>query len=128
VIVAIAITTLAILAVALWVSGVMRVSVGVLAMTQNAAAVMRDPALDDMAREKAMQRASLKLLADFGSILLRGGISLAVSFAPIWLADVTGMASSRAVMDFLSRVDVIVVASIVMIAGYVFRVRMWPSN
>jgi hypothetical protein len=128
VIVAIAIVTLAILAVAFWVSGVMRVSAGVLSTTQNAAAIMRDPALDDMAREKAMQRASLKLIADFGSILFRGAISLAVSFAPIWLADVTGLASSRAVMDFLSRIDVIVVASIVMVAGYVLRVRMWPSN
>jgi hypothetical protein len=128
VIVAIAIATLAILAVALWVSGVMRVSAGVLSTTRNATAILRDPALDDMAREKAMQRTSLKLLADFGSILLRGGISLAVSFAPIWLADVTGLASSRAVMDFLSRVDVVVVASIVMVAGYLLRVRMWPSN
>ena len=127
-IVAIAIATLAIFAVALWVSGVMRVSTGVLSTTRNAAAIMRDPALDDMAREKAIQRASLKLFADFGSILLRGAISLAVSFAPIWLADVTGVASSRAVIDFLSRVDVIVVASILMVAGYVLRVRMWPSN
>ena len=127
-IVAIAIATLAILAVAFWVSGVIRVSAGVLSTTRNATAIMRDPALDDMAREKAMQRASLKLIADFGSILLRSAISLAVSFAPIWLADVTGLASSRAVMDFLSRIDVIVVASIVMVAGYALRVRMWPSN
>jgi hypothetical protein len=128
VIVAIAIATLAILAVAFWVSGVMRVSAGVLTTTQNAAAIMRDPALDDLQREKAIQRASLRLLGDFGSILVRGVLSLAISFAPIWLADVTGLASSRAVIDFLSRTDVIVVASVVMVVGYVIRVRMWPSN
>lgn len=127
-IVATAVAALAIFAIAIWVSGVMRVSVGVLSTTQNAAAIMRDPALDDLQREKAIQRASLRLLADFGSILFRGVASLAISFAPIWLADVSGLASARAVMDFLSRVDVIVVASIVMIAGYVLRVRMWPSN
>lgn len=127
-IVATAVATLAILAVALWLSGVMRVSAGVLSTTQNAAAIMRDPALDDLQREKAMQRASLRLLADFGSILFRGVLSLAISFVPIWLADVAGLASSRAVIEFLSRTDVIIVASIVMVAGYVIRVRMWPSN
>jgi hypothetical protein len=128
VIVATAVATLAIFAVALWMSGVMRVSAGVLSTTQNAAAIMRDPALDDLQREKAIQRASLRLLADFGSILFRGVVSLAISFAPIWLADAAGLASSRAVIDFLSRTDVIVVTSVVMVVGYVIRVRMWPSN
>jgi hypothetical protein len=123
-----ALAALAILAVALWVSGVMRVSAGVLATTQSAAAIMRDPALDDLAREKAIQRASMRLLGDFASILFRSILCLAVSIAPIWLADATGLASSHAVIQFLSRTDVIVVASVVMVVGYLIRARMWPSN
>jgi len=123
-----AILSLLLFVAALSYSGVIGAAAGVLATARGAAAVMRDEALDDRARERAVQQASLRLFSGFASILGRGVLSLAASVLPIWAADATGLASAGAVLAFLARVDVIVIASAVMVAGYLFRVRLWPSS
>ncbi len=114
--------------IALWRLGLVRVATGAAATAQGALAVMRDPALDDAAREKAVQTASLRLMGIFVSIVWRGGLSLGISALPIWLADLSGLAASGAVIDFLSRWDVIGIASAVIVAGYVVRVRLWAPT
>ena len=101
---------------------------GVLAKTQAAVATMRDAALNDDAREKAMQDVSRRLLGDFFSILLRGGLAIAVSALPIWLADWWGLASAGDVLAFLSRPAVMLVATAIMVLGLLLRTRLWPSN
>lgn len=123
-----AVVSLGIFAVALAVSGVVGAAGGVLGTTNQTVAIMRDPGLDDHAREKAIQRASLKLLADFGSILLRGLASIAASLVPVWLMDAAGLAPAHAVFGFLARWDVMLIATVVMVLGYVLRTRLWPSN
>jgi hypothetical protein len=128
VIAATAVASLGVFVFALVLSGVIGVAGGVLTTTQDAVATMRDRSLDDAAREKAIQRASLRLLSDVGSILVRGALSVAVSLVPVWLADATGLATFEAVFGFLSRWDVVVIASAVMIAGYVIQSRLWPSG
>jgi hypothetical protein len=100
----------------------------VLTTTQQAVAIMRDAGIDDAAREKAIQRASIGLIADFGSILLRAVLALAASLLPVWLAGAAGLARPGDVFEFLSRWDVILAATGVMIVGYVVRIRLWPSN
>jgi hypothetical protein len=128
VILATAVASIAFFAAALWFSGVVRVAAGVLATTHRAVAVMRDGSLDDMAREQAIRRASMKLMADLASILVRGAFSLAASLLPIWLGEATALADADAVFAFLARWDVILVASGVMVVGYLARIRLWPSN
>lgn len=127
-IVATAVASLGLFVIALSLSGVMKASAGVLTTTQNTVAIMRDASLDDTMREKAIQRASIKLLSDFASILARGGLALAASLVPVWLMDAAGLADAHAVFGFLSRWDVVLVASVVMVLGYLARRRLWPSN
>jgi len=83
-----------------------------IAIAQGALGAMRDPALNDDAREKAVQRASIALFGAFGSILLRSLLALAAAVAPIWLADQVGWAQTESVVDLLSRWDIIVGASV----------------
>ena len=75
-----------------------------------------------------MQRASIELLSAFISIFFRGGLAIVVSFVPIWLASLTDLTTTEKIVSFLSRWDVIVIATIVVTAGYAIKVRVWPSN
>lgn len=127
-IVATAVASLLLFAVALSWTGVVGASSRVVATAREAFDVMKDQRLDDDAREQASRRASVQLFAGFGSILGRGGLSLAASAIPIGLAHVAGVATAGAVLGFLARWDVVAVASVAMIAGYVMKALVWPSN
>ncbi|WP_193369824.1 hypothetical protein [Pelagibius marinus] len=113
---------------AFWLLGIVRRAAAALAVTRGALAAMRDAALDEDAREKEVQRASLKLLGIFFSILARSLLALFASFLPIWVADTLGLASSETVLLFLARWDVILVVSLVLLAGYVLWNRLWASS
>ncbi len=113
---------------ALWVLRVAQVGAGVLVIAGRAVAVMRDENFDDRAREKAVQRASIQLIGAFISILVRSALAFLVSFLPIWLASLTDLATIEDVIRYLSRWDVIVIASMVVIAGYVIWMRLWPPT
>jgi len=122
------IASIALFLVALQLTRLVRVSGGAIATARGALEAMRDPALDDAAREKAVQRASLRLMGAFALIVAGGAGSLAVSLLPIWLADITGLAASGDVIGFLSRWDVIAIASAVIVAGYLAWVRLWAPK
>jgi hypothetical protein len=114
--------------VALWLSGVVPASASALAIARSALGALRDTGLDDAAREQAVQRASIRLTVIFVSILVRGAVAIGASLLPIWLANAAGLAASDQVIDFLSRWDVIVIASIVIVLGYLLRIWLWASN
>jgi hypothetical protein len=113
-----AIATIAVFTVALWQLRVVGVASGAIAKSREAMAVMRDPALDDRAREDAVQRASLKLMAACASILVRSALAVLVSLAPIWAFSALGLATFDQVTAFLARWDVIVIVTAVMLAGF----------
>ena len=114
--------------VALWLARVVPASAGAVAIARGALAAMRDAELDDAARERAVRRASLQLLATFFSILVRGAVAIGASLVPIWLADAASLAASDQVIEFLSRWDVIVIASIVIVIGYLVRMWLWAPS
>lgn len=111
---------------AFWWLKITRVGTQAIKTAQSAMATMGDKGLNDEAREKAIQAASIKLFKAFFSILIRSALALAISFLPIWLAHWTGLASIDAVIGFLSRWDVIVIISVVIIGGYFFFGRTKP--
>lgn len=113
---------------AFWVFGITRVGAGVLVIATGAIAAMRDKRLDDEVREKTVQRASIQLIGAFFSILIRSALAFLASFLPIWIASLAGLATIEDVLRYLSRWDVIVIASTVVIAGYVIWMRLWPSR
>jgi hypothetical protein len=128
VIVATAAASISVFLVVLWLSGVVPASASALAIARGALGAMRDARVDDAAREKAVQRASLRLIGTFVSILVRGAVAIAASLLPIWVADVSGFASSDQVIEFLSQWEVIVIASIVIVMGYLVRMWLWAPN
>ena len=89
---------------------------------------MRDPGLDEEAREKAVQAAALKLFGAFGSILIRSALALIAAAVPILAADAAGIAAEPAVTGFLSRWEVILALTVIITLGWVLARRAWPSR
>lgn len=127
-IVATALASIGLFVVSLWALGIVRVAAGVIVIARGAVAAMRDEGIDDEAREKAVQRASVRLMRSFVSILLRSCLALFVSLLPIWLANSAELARSDDVLRYLSRWDVIAIVSLVLVAGYIIRLRLWPTK
>lgn len=112
----------------LWLLGIARVAANVLVIAKQATVSMRDESLDEESREKAVQRASIQLFGAFFWILMRGVAAFLVAFLPIWIANLAGIANTEDVVAYLSRWDVIVIVSLVVIGGYIIWMRLWPSG
>lgn len=108
--------------------GVVKLSENVLVTSRHAVGAMRNDALDEIEREKIIQQASIRLLSLFLSLLVRVAAVLIAAFVPIWLISLTGVTSVDAVFSFLSRWDVIVIITLVMIAAYVAWARLWSAR
>ena len=111
---------------ALHLLNIVRIGSEVLKTVQGALAKMRDESLDDRAREAAARNASLRLMRAFVSILVRGGFAVLLSLAPIWLAEITGMAKAAEIVSLLSRWDVILLVTCLIVGGFAAKGRMWP--
>ena len=116
------------LAVALDRVGVVRVAMAAVGTARTAVASIHDSSLDELTREQAMRQASLRLFSQFASILGRVAIACIVSIVPVVIADRAGLTTVASVMTFLSRPDVITLATAGMFLGYFVRIRMWPSS
>lgn len=75
------------------------------ARARDSLEVLRDPSLDDRAKEEALQRQSLRLFRLLG--VLAGGsvLALGLPLAGIWLLELGGAASLEAVLSVLERPD-----------------------
>ena len=87
---------------------------------------MRDPHLDEMARERTIQAAAIRLIVASGSLILRNLLALGAAFIPILAADWLGIVPQGAVLAFMGRWDVILIATVVVTLGFVVGVRVWP--
>ena len=122
-IVATAVVSIIVFLAAFRVFGVARAAAGALTNCRDAILVFQDGALDDLAREKKLQRASLQLGGAFIAILVRSALALGASFLPIWLVSLTGQVTIEDVMLYLSRLDVIVIVTAAIIVLYLVSVR-----
>ncbi|MEZ5289010.1 MAG: hypothetical protein R2712_30260 [Vicinamibacterales bacterium] len=95
------ISTLA-FAFSLRLSGVVAAAASATDTARSALAAVRNPSLDDDARERAARAASGALFKATGSILVRGLVSAGLLFLPVWLADIGGVARSTDVVAFLT--------------------------
>lgn len=123
-----AIVSIAIFFGAFWWVGVGGIAADVLATTQQAAAAMRDESLDDGSREKAMQRASLHLLATLGSMLVRSAVAVAAAVAPILLAHASGLAAAGRVFGVLSRWETGLATTLVAALAYGIWTQPWRTS
>jgi hypothetical protein len=127
------ITATAVLAIGVFICGlrlfgVVRVAASVLVTAQEAVTVLRDNSLDDWTREKELQQAALHLFGAFISILIRSMLTFLASLVPIWLASFMGLVKIKDVTSYLSRWDVIVITTVLIVAGYVIWIRLRPSS
>jgi hypothetical protein len=104
-------------------SGVSRVAAGAIETSRNATDFLRDRAVSDDVKEKAMRQASLSLLRSFFSIGIRGMVAAGLSFLILVLFDLTGLASLDAVTRWLARWEVILSISLVVVAWLFIRRR-----
>lgn len=107
-------------------SGLVATVSDALATLRRAQAAMSDSGLDDLAREKAVQAAGLRLLGLAGGIGLRGGLVLAAALLPVVAADGMGLAHAGDTLSFMARWDVIAVATLAAIAGHLAWRRVRP--
>lgn len=91
---------------------------------QQAVQVMRDPALDDLAREKAVQSAAVQVSRITLLLIVKVAVLLAVTALPALAADLAGLAPWTDTVGFLSRWDVLLGATII-VGGLVIGIRRW---
>lgn len=112
----------------LWRSGIVSLAGEAMATTQGAMAVMRDPALNERAREQAVQRASLRLFGHFFALAWRAIVCLGVSLVPVGVAGLAGLAPPPEVLAYLARWQTGAVATVLALAVYVAGKRLWPTS
>jgi len=123
-----AILSIGVFICALRLFGVVRVAASALVTAQEAVTTLRDSSLDDRTREKELQHAALQLFGTFISILIRSMLTFLASLVPIWLASLMGLVKIEDVTRYLSRWDVILTTMVLIVAGYVIWIRLWPSS
>jgi hypothetical protein len=111
-----------------WKAGVVGAAQKAITTASHAGKVMSSKELDDEVKEKEIQKSAIGLLGSFVSIAGRSALSLVAAAVPIYGAEAAGLVSADAVIDFLSRWDVIIIISVVMIAGYLVGRRVWPAK
>lgn len=86
--------------------------------------VLRDPSLDDAAKEERLQRHALRLFGLFG--ILAGGslLALGLPLGAVWGLDLVGWASFPDVLDVLERVDFLAAVTVAGLVGYVVLRRV----
>ena len=68
-------------------------------LVRSSLAVLRDPSLDDDAKEGAMQRHAVRLFSLFVALTLGAALALALPAGVIWMLDVLRLVSLRAVIE-----------------------------
>lgn len=127
-IIAVAVASILAFVLVFWKAGVVPAAQKAIATASHAGKVMSSKELDDEVKEKEVQKAAIGLLGSVGSITIRSVLSLVGAAVPIYGAEAAGLVSADAVIDFLSRWDVIIIVSVVMIAGYLLGRRLWRAR
>lgn len=86
--------------------------------------VLRDPGLDDQAKETALRQQAGALVVLVG--ILAGGslLALGLPLFAVWLLDVLGLASFGSVLAILERVDFLIAAALIGSATYLLVRRL----
>ena len=99
------------------VSGLVARALAALTVAREAMAVIADKTLDDEEKEPLVQRAALRLFGQFGLITLTAIVVLAVPGVAMWGGDLIGLAPFAAVSDFLLSWEVIIGATVAILAA-----------
>lgn len=90
----------------------------VMAIARRATRTISDNQLDDHDKERVARQAAVQLLGQAGMITLKGAITVACALFPFWLADVLALQPWDEAMSFALRWDVLLITSVLMLAGW----------
>lgn len=85
----------------------------------KALATMRDPALDDDAKEQAARSAAISLFGGFLSIVWRTAAAVAASFVVLYAGDWLGIFDTDAVMTTLASWEFIVATTVIITVAWI---------
>lgn len=100
---------------------------GVTRVAGDAVRAMRDPALDDDAKEKVARQSSVRLLGHGVAIVLKAVAILLAAAAPFWIADVLSITPMDESVAFAARWDVLVITTVVMLVAW-YGWRRWRAR
>ena len=121
----VAVCSIAVFLLVFWLLGVVSAAKKAIDLTRGAVHTMRAPDLDELDRERAVQRAALSLVVVSASLVVRSLLALIAAVIPILAADWAGIVPRTTTFTFMERWDVIVVATVVITAGFVVGRRFW---
>ena len=110
-----------------WRLGVVASARNAVAIMQHAIDTMRNPSIDELTRERAVQSDSLKLLREAVSLLCRSAVALIAAFAPLALADQQGLVPLSDSLQYLARWDVIITLSALALFIWIVASRIWRA-
>lgn len=86
-------------------------------------AALRDPALDDDAKEKALRRQSLRLFGLLAILVGGSALALGLPLGAVALLELMGMASLERVLAVLQRIDFLAAVTVLGAAAYLLGRR-----
>ena len=107
---------------------ILRIAGEAVETSRRGVAAMRDPSLDDLAREQTIRQISLRLFGAVGSLAARAALTAGLAFIPIGLASAAGLASPASVLRFLSTWQAAMLATFLAGAAYGIRMLPWRAN
>ncbi len=99
------------------VSGLVARALAALTVARETMTVIADKTLDDEEKEPLVQRAALRLFGQFGVITLTAIVLLVVPGVVMWGGDLIGLAPFAAVSHFLLSWEVIIGATVAILAA-----------
>lgn len=125
---AVAIASILFFLVAFWAAKVASAASAAVGIAVRAMKTLASDELDDETKERASRKAAIDLLRCALSIAARFSVSIVGAGIPILAADALNLADANDTIAYLSRLDVIVVSSIVLTVVFLVGRRIWPTK
>lgn len=95
----------------------------------GAYATLRDGSLDDLAKEKAVQRSALEMVKQTVQLAVKLLVILLVTAFPVWLAVTLGWIGMDRFAQFALRIDVLLITTALMVAAvFTWRRKRKPGS
>ena len=82
---------------------------------KTAFSTMRDDSMDDLAKEKTVQRCAIDMVKQAVTLFIKLAVIVLVTAFPVWLANTLNLITFEAFNHFVLRVDVILITTAVML-------------
>lgn len=107
--------------------GLIERSKRVISIAKSSVTVMQDKEMDDLAKEKAMQKNATDLLVLFLIITVLSALAVALPFVLVWIMELIGLVTINEVIELTLSWEFILVAFVLSVA-YFWLIRKKPKK